>query len=115
MCDVKDCPNNSVAKGLCAKHYMRARRNGDPNKVRKRGPTSDRPRAVSARTWTRFKRAGLLFELMGYPSEDFVRAMDKTKRRNGSFNVSELLRWAQYILEDRQQPVITLGPPKDSP
>jgi hypothetical protein len=118
MCDVKDCPNNSVAKGLCAKHYMRQRRSGDPNKVRKRGPASKRPMGVSARTWSRFTHAGLLFEAMGYSYEDFKRAMDWAKRRDGSFNVSKLFEEAERlkrdILEDLQEPVlITPPPPKD--
>jgi hypothetical protein len=29
-CKVEGCSNAAVAKGLCAKHYMRARRTGDP-------------------------------------------------------------------------------------
>jgi hypothetical protein len=111
MCDVAGCPNNSVAKGLCAKHYMRQRRHGDASTARKRGPASERPAGVSARTWSRFARAGRLFQALGYPREDFVHAMEQTKRRNGKFNVSALLRCAQYILEDRQQPVIILPPP----
>jgi hypothetical protein len=117
MCDVAGCPNNTVAKGLCAKHYMRTRRSGDPNKVRKRGPVSERPAGVSPRTWSRFTRAGLLFEAMGYAREDFERAMDWVKRRNGSFNVSKLLEEAERlkrdILEDLQEPVLITPPPKD--
>ena len=114
MCNVKGCPNNSVAKGLCAKHYMRARRSGDPNKVRKRGPASERPAGVSARTWTRFKHASNMIQAMGYSLEEFERMMNEVKRRNGSYNVSRLLRLAQYALEYLQQPVlITPPPPKD--
>ena len=118
MCIITDCQNKPVAKGLCAKHYMRQRRSGDPNKVRKRGPVSERPAGVSARTWSRFTHAGLLFEAMGYSREDFLRAMEWVKRPNGSFNVSKLYEEAERlkrdILEDLQQPVlITPSPPKD--
>jgi len=42
MCNIKGCDSNSVAKGLCAKHYMRKLRTGDPNTApRKSGPKSD--------------------------------------------------------------------------
>jgi hypothetical protein len=30
-CAIPGCPNEAVAHGLCAKHYMRQRRRGDPN------------------------------------------------------------------------------------
>jgi hypothetical protein len=30
-CAISGCPNRAVAHGLCAKHYMRQRRHGDPN------------------------------------------------------------------------------------
>jgi transposase-like protein len=29
-CTIKGCANEAVARGLCAKHYMRQRRRGDP-------------------------------------------------------------------------------------
>ena len=29
-CTIQGCKNPTVAKGLCGKHYMRARRTGDP-------------------------------------------------------------------------------------
>jgi predicted RNase H-like nuclease (RuvC/YqgF family) len=37
-CKVQGCPNVGIAKGLCAKHYMRARRTGDPSVRLKPGP-----------------------------------------------------------------------------
>ena len=30
-CTIPGCPNEATAHGLCAKHYMRLRRHGDPN------------------------------------------------------------------------------------
>jgi hypothetical protein len=37
VCQVDGCDGKPVAKGLCAKHYMRARRQGSPDKVGKPG------------------------------------------------------------------------------
>jgi hypothetical protein len=36
-CSFPDCHAKALAKGLCAKHYMRLRRRGDPAKVGRRG------------------------------------------------------------------------------
>lgn len=41
MCTIQDCDREPVAHGLCAKHYMRARRTGDPNQIRKPGRKRD--------------------------------------------------------------------------
>ena len=38
MCEISGCPNPAIAQGLCAKHYMRQRRTGDPTITRKPGP-----------------------------------------------------------------------------
>src|SRR5215471_8786251 len=38
MCEISGCPNAAVARGLCAKHYMRRRRTGDPTVTRNPGP-----------------------------------------------------------------------------
>jgi hypothetical protein len=38
MCEISGCPNPAIAQGLCAKHYMRQRRTGDPTVTRKPGP-----------------------------------------------------------------------------
>lgn len=35
ICSVDDCPRGIYAKGLCEKHYRRARRNGDPRRRRR--------------------------------------------------------------------------------
>jgi DNA-binding response OmpR family regulator len=37
MCTIEGCDRKSVALGLCAKHYMRARRTGDPAQTHKPG------------------------------------------------------------------------------
>jgi DNA-binding response OmpR family regulator len=41
MCTIEGCDRKPVAKGLCAKHYMRVRRNGDPNQTRTPGRKCD--------------------------------------------------------------------------
>ena len=41
MCTIEGCDRKPVAKGLCALHYMRARRTGDPNQIRKSGRKRD--------------------------------------------------------------------------
>src|SRR6516164_5784108 len=41
MCTIDGCDRKPVAKGLCALHYMRPRRTGDPNQIRKSGRRRD--------------------------------------------------------------------------
>jgi hypothetical protein len=36
-CKIEGCKGKVFVKGLCAKHYTRMRRTGNPNKTRKRG------------------------------------------------------------------------------
>jgi len=38
ICTFPGCEAESIAKGLCPKHYMRARRHGDAAVTQKRGP-----------------------------------------------------------------------------
>jgi hypothetical protein len=45
MCEIAGCKAPAVAQGLCAKHYMRQRRSGDPMVKRKPGPKPKRPKA----------------------------------------------------------------------
>jgi hypothetical protein len=106
MCKVADCQGKPVAKGLCAKHYMRARRCGDPEQTRKRGPKplfDDFP--LSPRSRVRFKQAiDLLRDLdaMGVYDNALDAAFERAKRRNGTINVTALLAAA----EDMWQRVI---------
>jgi hypothetical protein len=51
MCSIEGCDANPVAHGLCAKHYMRRRRTGDPGKVGKAGRPRDPDLAESAETY----------------------------------------------------------------
>jgi hypothetical protein len=101
-CSIKRCGNEAVAKGLCRKHYMRLRRNGDATATKTPGP---KPRADpveelarsmvrdrSPRTLARSRRA--LTFLLALGSEI---AMDyaKTSTADGAVNVSKLLRLAE--------------------
>ena len=45
---IADCPNESIATGLCAMHYMRRRRTGDPTTKGTPGPKAGPKPAVSA-------------------------------------------------------------------
>jgi hypothetical protein len=49
MCEISGCPNPTVAQGLCAKHYMRQRRTGDPTVTRKPGPNGTALRQENTR------------------------------------------------------------------
>jgi hypothetical protein len=40
-CKIKGCPNPAFGHGLCAKHYFRQRRHGDPAVTHKPGPKSE--------------------------------------------------------------------------
>jgi hypothetical protein len=98
MCSIDGCAAKAVAKGLCAKHYMRQRRHGDPGKVCKAG----RPRSelstraewvfpnASLSTRGRWKAAMKL--LSGDPEAGEV--VRRATRPNGSVNVSRLLEMA---------------------
>ena len=72
MCAVKDCERPPKAKGLCAMHYQRWRRTGDPEKLRRAGrPRDDMLDHLRERftgTWspttiTRYKRVMRLCSL----------------------------------------------------
>jgi hypothetical protein len=91
------CQAKAVAKGLCAKHYMRLRRHGDPAKVNARGRRDGDAAArkmmseLSDRSYARFQRGlGLLrlFELDAAP------VIAKCTRPNGAVNCAMFERLA---------------------
>jgi hypothetical protein len=98
MCSVVNCRGEPVARGLCAKHYMRWRRAGDPTETRRPG----RPRDVlheeardigpsmSARTRSRWAAAR---RLLGY-SAAAEAAFKAAYRPDGGINVSAVLEIA---------------------
>ena len=104
MCVIEGCEGKAVAKGLCAKHYMRQRRTGYPSGIGKAGRKRSWQRllieeegldtAWSSRTCTRYVQAvGMLCEA-GCDTEDLDRAIDRAQRPNGTLNVSRLLEIA---------------------
>jgi hypothetical protein len=106
MCKIDGCGRASVAKDLCGKHYMRLRRTGDANRVRKSGPkrseslTRSLLREWSPRTRARFDRA-LRMLLSAGGREEAEQAIKLSTRPNGSVNVSKLLGMAamRYVME----------------
>ena len=97
-CAFPGCKANADGKGLCAKHYMRLRRHGDPGKVNARGRRDGDAAArkmmseLSDRSYARFQRGlGLLrlFEL------DVAPVIAKCTRLNGSMNLAMFERLAE--------------------
>jgi hypothetical protein len=74
MCVIDDCGGKPVAKGLCAKHYARLRRGGDPQRLRKPGRKTPQDTALnrkffpewSPRTQARYTLAMRLLIRMGW-------------------------------------------------
>ena len=96
MCIIDGCDRKPVAKGLCAKHYMRVRRAGDPNQVRKPGRKRDPALALlsegrSRRSAARFLQAVRWLQETGADDEAVERAIIAATRPNGTVNVSKLL------------------------
>ena len=99
MCSIKTCCGQSVAHGLCQKHYMRLRRCGDPNRVGKRGPSGRNgskgfahvPKLQPAHPGAPITAFKLLSAL---GSEAHNAAVAQATRPNGSLNVSKLLNIA---------------------
>jgi hypothetical protein len=59
MCEIKGCQGKARARGLCAKHYMRLLRQGDPEKLGRPGrppkhdPYTEMANLVGAGEWSR--------------------------------------------------------------
>jgi len=99
-CSVRKCGSKAAVRGLCRKHYMRLRRNGDAAVTKLPGPKprQDNPseelartlvRDRSARTLARCRRASnLLMALSSESRKDYV----KRSMVDGAMNVSKLLR-----------------------
>jgi hypothetical protein len=99
MCSIAGCDAKPVAKGLCARHYMRACRTGDPAKTRKPGPKPAPNLAAqlfddwsprSQARWTKaLKLRQKLKEIFG--EDCFERANQAATRQNGTLNISAFL------------------------
>lgn len=121
MCTVNGCDRPRKAKGLCAMHYQRWRRTGDPEKVRRAGRPRDdmlddlRERFTgtwSPRTITRYKRverlcAALAVDESGEVSpSEYVKQLDEldwaTNFGNLKKNVAGMERMALAKLRAEQ-------------
>jgi hypothetical protein len=108
MCSIQNCGEKPVAKGFCAKHYMRARRTGDAAKTRKPGRTPGPYSALvcdelSPRTQARYIRAMRILHEIG---ADPIVAIKDATRPNGSVNVSKFANLAdrellRFLIETR--------------
>ncbi|SHG24755.1 hypothetical protein [Bradyrhizobium erythrophlei] len=114
MCKIKGCEANAVGKGLCAKHYMRARRHGSTKVVNKRGPKGPRGGdgiffepgdkdnlkshllahriRMSPRTFERYWTANKIMLWSRMTEKQMLRTIKDAQRPNGSLNVSKLVR-----------------------
>jgi hypothetical protein len=96
MCTIDGCTGRAVAKGLCAKHYMRARRTGDPANTRKPGGKKDEVlalcdqlcRDLSARNRARYSAA------MRFLDPERIEAL---KASGGFMSYAKLLDLAKAI------------------
>jgi hypothetical protein len=96
MCSIAGCEHKTLAHGLCAMHYARVRRFGDPETTvkagRKTSPVYAYWRSVhpgwSERTLGTFVRA---VRLLGDRAPEAIAA---ATRPNGTVNVSRMLRIA---------------------
>jgi hypothetical protein len=104
MCTVKDCDRPRKAKGLCATHYQRWRRTGDPEEVRRAGRPRDQmlerlreefSGKWNPRTITRYKRALAMLWAAGCTEEEVENLSAAARIANGKPNVACLERLAK--------------------
>jgi hypothetical protein len=99
-CSIKRCGGKAAVRGLCRKHYMRLRRNGDAAVTKLPGPKprQDDPseelarmlvRDRSPRTLARCRRASTLLMALSPKSRKHYVARSMV---DGAMNVSKLLR-----------------------
>jgi hypothetical protein len=107
MCEIEGCNGLIVAKGLCAKHYMRQRRYGSPHAHRKSGSKPRKDYAVPAdlfaewspSTQARYRKTHRMMSVLGQePSEQAIKAATCL---NGSLNVSRLVDIVSYTFSRR--------------
>ena|SRR5712671_5876659 len=123
MCKIKRCDADATAKGLCAKHYMRARRHGSAKVVNKRGrkpgsisgsifTTEDKEQLKahllahgnkwSSRTFERYWLANkLLAASVSGGEKKMIAVVKSASRPNGSVNVSKLVRIAAELFAEK--------------
>jgi hypothetical protein len=109
MCSIKGCDAPILAKGLCAKHYMRQRKHGKTDIVEKRGRKPFEFKAMQRQLmmqtdWSQstFERFWLAFRILhscGASAQERKRVIENAARPNGSLNISKLVRdaWTLYF------------------
>jgi hypothetical protein len=115
ICTIEGCQSRANARGLCAKHYMRARRHGDPTMVKLPGaPLKLRkaklreimaPQHMSVRTFDRFHRAIEILRRLGPDAQRVCWAA--AARPGGRLNVSKLhalAREAEFLSQLKANP-----------
>jgi hypothetical protein len=110
ICAIVGCKTGANAKGLCAKHYMRARRHGDPNVVKPRGAPKNAwkaklrgmidPATMSTRTFDRYCATIGKLARIGTTDEALQEILNEATRPNGSFNVSKFAAFTESVLRE---------------
>jgi hypothetical protein len=105
MCKFKGCDAKPVAKGLCSRHYMRERRHGSVDEVRKPGRPRDANldiyrsifRDWSPRTIARYKRTMDILHALGFNAAEGEgrKFIEANTRVNGTLRVSQMLFTAE--------------------
>jgi len=103
MCKIEGCDAKPVAKGLCSKHYMRERRHGSADEVRKpgrpRSPALDTYRQLfrewSPRTLARHRRAMDIMHSLNLVEGEIQKFIEAHMRPNGTLRVNQMLRTAE--------------------
>jgi hypothetical protein len=108
LCNINGCDARVVAKGLCAKHYMRARRHGSPDKKHKPGPKRREYRQMfrpMLGEWSPRTQARWLLAQKLVPSKELQKLIKRASRPNGSLNVSRLLEMAavRFVLKNKDR------------
>jgi hypothetical protein len=106
-CRIENCGRTARAKGLCAAHYSRHYRGGDPSVKRKGAPQRNVARAAAvalfpdwslrtqARYWKAMRQLQRVDSLQS--TNHFETALKASTRSNGSINLSELERRAESL------------------
>ena len=120
MCSIEGCDAPVLAKGLCAKHYMRQRKHGRADVVEKRGRRPGELKAMQKQLmmqgdWSqsRFERWWLAIRILhssGASEPERKRVIESASRPNGSLNVSKAVRaaWDLYF-DKKDSPEIEAG------
>jgi hypothetical protein len=121
ICTIEGCKARATAKGLCSRHYMRARRHGDPNQVNPPGAR----RNVELNTWkvelrkvqplmserTFHRYFSAIRGLQWGATEEVIEEMvTEATRSSGSFNVSRFKALAdEWVKKSIKQSVKQAG------